>query len=77
MTAEYKIEKGIPMPEKNPPPGRVCRFPFAQLEIGDSFLVPEVKLKSIRQTCFYYGKKLGRKFTSAEVEGGVRVWRRT
>ena len=76
-----KIETGIPIP-----PSRQGRknhdYPYADLEIGQSFFAAPRPGKSIRQTAIYlgamsayYAKKTGRRFTLRVVEGGVRVWR--
>lgn len=41
LPSEFKIEKGIPLAAgKNGRMAREPRFPFAQMEIGDSFSVP-------------------------------------
>jgi hypothetical protein len=77
-----KIETGIPIP----PSRQRCKnqdlYPYADLEIGQSFFAAPRPGKSIRQTAMYlggmsayYAKKTGRRFTLRVVEGGVRVWR--
>jgi hypothetical protein len=73
MTVKYNIEKNIPQPKERR--GRASEFPFAQMDLGDSFLAPDSNLRAMQQNGYHWGKKLGRKFTSAKVEGGVRVWR--
>ena len=80
MTQQFIVEKNIPIPER-----RVAKFiyPFAEMEIGDSFLVPILKedMKTKRSTITAAptnGQKgTGHKFTSRylEAEGGIRVWR--
>ncbi len=66
----FEVEKGIAVPEHN----RKCakKFPFEQLEIGDSFLVPLATNKSpssIYSAISQARKKLNIALTSA------RVWR--
>lgn len=80
MTQHFVIEKNIPIPER-----RAAKFiyPFAEMEIGDSFLVPilkeDMKMKRSRITSSINNgrKRTGYKFTSRylEAEGGIRVWR--
>jgi hypothetical protein len=76
-----KIETGIPIPPKKMGKNQAL-YPYADLEIGQSFFAAPRPGKSIRQTAMYlsgmsayYAKKTGRRFTSRTVEGGVRVWR--
>jgi hypothetical protein len=45
------------------------------MEVGDSFFVKDIKVKTISRTCGHHGKRLSRKFASRTVDGGVRVWR--
>lgn len=72
----YVIEKNIPVP-----PGNHSKYPFAKMEVGDSFLVksegkePKNLISSIRQASYNCTKKSGMKFR-ARIEGeNVRVWR--
>ena len=78
-----EIENGIPIPApKRPGAGRKCIYPFAALEVGQSFFVPNQPGKTNRQLIMAIGgsaqhitKKTGHRFTSRTVEGGIRVWR--
>ncbi len=62
-----KIESGIPMPAK---------FPFAEMKLGDSFLVPE---STSRNVVTVYARrhaiKTGMKFTIRQTPEGYRCWR--
>jgi hypothetical protein len=62
-----KIESGIPMPAK---------FPFAEMKVGDSFLVPE---STSRNVVTVYARrhaiKTGMKFTIRKTSEGYRCWR--
>lgn len=62
-----KIEPGIPMPAK---------FPFAEMKVGDSFLVPA---KASKNTVAVYAtrhaRKTGTKFTVRKTPEGYRCWR--
>ena len=62
-----KIESGIPMPAK---------FPFAEMKVGDSFLVPEGMNKStVAVYANRHAKKTGTKFTVRKTAEGYRCWR--
>ncbi len=78
----YKIEKNLAIPTRHN--RRQSKYPWADLQIGDSFLVPfnEVNVKnersnlhtSYRQWC--RTRQLPeRKISVQEVEKGFRVWR--
>lgn len=70
----YKIEKHVPAPEDL---GGMKKYPFDDMEIGDSFFVPNGKVRNIKQQVQYYQNKTEKRkrFAVREVEGGVRVWR--
>lgn len=68
----YEIEKGIPVPQ--------FKYPFRDMKIGDSFLVPcdksEVKVVRNRLVSAACGlKPRDAKFSCRTVAGGVRCWR--
>lgn len=41
-TKEIKVEKRVKIPPR-PRPSRTCRYPFARMEVNDSFSVPAPK----------------------------------
>jgi hypothetical protein len=63
-----KVEKGIPIP---------ARFPFEQMQVGDSFVVPmEITRYAVSVAAHRYGKKHGVKFTVRKYKDGTyRCWR--
>lgn len=77
---EYEIENDIPFPGKPRAGGRRSAYPFAQLEVGQSFFVPSknpifsqnkklsVALRKARET-------LGYDLQWAREEGGFRIFR--
>ena len=73
----YKIEKGVEMPR----PPQV--YPWAEMEVGDSFLAPcesgekERVGNRIRNAAakFVEVRGLDWKFRIRSVDGGVRIWR--
>ncbi len=81
----FEIEKGVPIPAARPAGkgGRDSKYPFRELETGDSFVVPingdAAEARRLRVNlmtrCNKYGKSMGRRFTTRLVPEGVRVWR--
>lgn len=84
MDSNYKIEKGVPIPRKR---GEKSKYPFSQMEVGDSFEVkvdiltsPEKLAMSIRNcyhnVCRYNNEFKDRKFTIRIISPqSVRCWR--
>ena len=72
----YEIEKNVPVAE----PWGGYRYPFKQMEIGDSFFIPaDGDLKktksSMASRATRYGARTGKRFVVRNVNGGIRVWR--
>jgi hypothetical protein len=70
--AAISIEKNIPLPVAKK--GRTAKYPWGQLEIGDSFLV-NASTRSMSVQASAAGKRFERSFSCRTVDGGVRVWR--
>lgn len=69
--SEIKIDKGIPVPI----PRSHARYPFRQMEIGDSILMP-VSSRSAYQATRHWTASTGFKFTVKTVsENEARAWR--
>ncbi len=80
----FEIEEGIEIPVSKRG-ARGTKYPYAQLEVGQSFLVPttgskegdEKKQKSLLSTSHRFGKENDCKFTVRLVpDEGIRVWRK-
>ena len=73
----YKIEANIPVPAvvRAGGAGRKPKYPFADLKVGESFLVPDKTMNKMGSTVTLARKRTGRNFTLRNVEGGVRIWR--
>lgn len=85
----FKIEKKVEMPAITRNVG--SKYPFADMEVGDSFLVPleydedgspvedtatlRKRMNGACSNAVRRYKDEDRKFTARNVEGGVRVWR--
>lgn len=70
----FKIDKHMPIPEQIGSGAR-AKYPFAKMEVGDSFFVPSMRSNALSNAAQWHTKKTGKKFTCANVEGGVRCWR--
>lgn len=82
---EYTIEKNIPLPKR----ARTAKYPFADMQVGDSFLIevafeemlPKVmrrmtSAKTISAAQLRKQRGDDTAFIVAEVPEGVRVWRK-
>ena len=68
----FKIDKGVPMgPGKRR--GRPRKYPFPDMEVGDSFFVPN--LKNPRPLFASCAKHVGMKAAVRAEGDGYRVWR--
>lgn len=69
-----EIEKGVPIPDS----AQRSRYPFAQMEVGDSFFAPGRTTKQMQNAASTHRKK-GKKFRAMKefVDGveGTRIWR--
>lgn len=62
------IEKGLPPPKD--------RFPFEEMEIGDSFLLPpDIKRMTVQVAALRHKKKTGKVFSVKKTSQGYRCWR--
>jgi hypothetical protein len=67
-----KIEKGIPLPNTR----AHQRWPFREMEVGDSFSVPLGDNRRVRNAaCAFERANPGVKFTVRKLDGEHRVWR--
>lgn len=69
---DYKIENNVAMPSPYRNCGRAEKYPWSKLEVGQSFFAANIALMS---GASHAGKRLGKKFTTRKMDGGVRVWR--
>lgn len=71
---EYVIEKDIPVPVGR---GHYDKYPFKQMEIGDSFLVANKDIgNSLRNAISTINKQYSPKhFITRTLDEGIRVWR--
>lgn len=74
----YEIEKGVPIPDD--PRGRRGKYPFKDMEVGDSFFVScddEKRKKTVRNSIYAsrWRREKGYKFKCSLEKEGIRVWR--
>ena len=71
-----QIEKNIPV-NKFLKRSRNHKYPFRELELGDSFYVAlsEQEINVLRVLAWRFAKATGWKFVTKRVDSGVRVWR--
>lgn len=72
---EITIEKGKPIPQVS-----ARKYPFDQMEVGDSFFVPVTEnldrfRHNLRCAARAFGLRRHQQFTVRTEDGGVRVWR--
>ena len=62
------IDSNVPLP---------TRYPFAEMKVGDSFLVPsDVTRQAVAVAATRYGRKHNMKFSTRQLkDGGFRCWR--
>lgn len=79
---EIKVDKDIPVPSKLYSSRTSCPYPLKELEVNESFLVPNpnnLPLPQLRNQVNaklnYYSKTLNYKFTVRNTDEGLRVWR--
>lgn len=71
---EYKIEKNVPMVVLRKP--GFSKYPFAQMQIGDSFVAPLEERRRISSAATHYGKNHNSKFHIRKItEKQIRIWR--
>lgn len=71
--SEFKIEKDVPVKEAS---NRASKYPFKDMEVGDSFFVDDASLRGpIQNACRAYGARNFSKFVTRTVSNGFRVWR--
>ena len=63
------VQKGVPMPVDRK------RYPYAEMDIGDSFFVHGGGIQNVCNQNYRVGKKLGMTFIARKEGDGVRVWR--
>lgn len=72
---QFVIESDVVMPEREWGTGRKPIYPFGQMKVGDSFMLPKKLNKKVMSASNYFGRRNGKKFSVLKVKGGYRCWR--
>lgn len=68
----FEIEKNVPLPKS----ARNAKYPFAEMEISDTFLAKGAPMRRVSAAASGYASQHpGCKFICRTVDEGVRVWR--
>lgn len=69
------IDKNIPLP----PIRRKNKYPWGNMNVGDSVFVPGKEVRILRPTYSTWGSRHGKRFVGQNLEEngvkGIRVWR--
>jgi hypothetical protein len=75
----HKIEHGIPLPTAR---GCIRKYPFMELQIGDSFFVPcqdgedpRITFRRVQGQTYNQQWRLKKRFAIRTMKKGVRIWR--
>lgn len=81
---EFVVQKGVPIPPSKgiERSARETMYPFASMEVGDSFSFdftvpgpPAQQVERLRSTATAYGRKHNKKFVVRAFNGKGGVWR--
>jgi hypothetical protein len=74
MAAAFKIETGIAIPERLGSRGASPKYPWATMDVGQSFFVPNPP-KHFASMVTHAGRLHSRSFSYRTMDDGIRVWR--
>lgn len=67
----YQVDSGVPIPQE-----RLEQLPLEKLEVGESFLFPLAKRRSVQTVASRMKKEKGKEFTVRKMdENNARIWR--
>jgi len=71
--SDFKIDRDVPMPE------RVSKYPFGDMEVGDSFFAPGKTTRQLQNAASHHRKNgmAFRSLSDTDENGteGARIWR--
>lgn len=69
----FKIEKNVALPKH----ARTCKYPFADMDVGDSFVAPNTNRIALYAAAHQWTKRdaTGKKFIVREEGNDARIWR--
>jgi hypothetical protein len=73
MSFEIENEHAIPAARQHN--GRREKYPWSQMDVGQSFFVENGEVRKIAGAACHAGRRANKKFVVRVAEGGVRAWR--
>lgn len=67
---DFEIEKNVVRPAS-----RTNKYPFGDMDIGDSFRMPIEQKHHVQTASYHYGRYHNKKFSVREFDGDCRCWR--
>jgi len=68
--SEFKIEKGVSIPDVEP------KYPFSEMDIGDSFEFPKNLISKVRSAAYSFSSSRQTKFVVKKtINEAARCWR--
>lgn len=68
----FKLTRDISVSRK----GTNAKYPFAEMEIGESFYMPDPQARAAARSAHQYSaRNPGYKFNTRKDESGIRIWR--
>lgn len=73
----FEIRKNVPIPTVRRTGGRVAKYPFRDMSVGDSFEadMSEAEAKQVQRAAAAYARRNKCKFITRRSNTGVGVWR--
>lgn len=72
MSQPFVIEKGVQVQARSE---HSRKYPFNEMDIGDSFAIPGDLMTSVRSAATAFGRDHSQKFTVRKDGDGGRCWR--
>ena len=70
-----QIDKDVPLSNDPRLGGSRKKWPWGEMEVGDSFLMKGASIGSASRGAFDAKHRYKRQFACRTVEGGIRIWR--
>ena len=71
--SDYEIRKGVPIPSSKT--GRNAKYPWHQMEVGDSFVFNGEARERAQTAASQAGRRYNKKFSVRKTEEGIVCWR--
>lgn len=71
----YTVDKKVPIPKRFGGKGAAVKYPWHELEVGDSFLVEGTEQRSVSSSAASFGSRNKMKFATRKEGNKTRVWR--